>query len=265
MPGCGETLRRRVKRVPYYLSHPMRVVNWMIGLPASKARGLVANNGERLVIRNRRIAELGGDLTTLAHLQRYYWVASFVSGQRCLDDGCGSGYGSFYLAKCAGAQRVVGIDLSAQAVDFARRHYRHPHLEFQEMNSLQLSFPDETFDVVLSFDVIEHVPEEQQDTFVAETRRVLKKEGALILGCPNRAWMTDISPFHFKELLASEFSELLHRHYADIRLSGQDIVKDGKRVCGDWKSVDNKVRLADLIITQDRPESCFGLLAVCRG
>lgn len=265
MLGFSEKMRRQVNRVPYYLSHPMRVINWMVELSGGKEWRLVGNNGERLVIRNQRIAERGGDFSTLGHLQRYNWVASFVLGQECLDDGCGSGYGSYYLAERAGAKMVVGVDLSAQAIDFAERHYRHPSLEFQQMNSLQLSFPDETFDVVLSFDVLEHIPEEEQDRFVAETRRVLKREGTLVLGCPNRAWVADISPFHFRELLATEFSELLHRYYADVQLFGQDIVKDGKRVWGDWQSVDNKVRLRDLVITQDRPESCFGLLSVCRG
>jgi ubiquinone/menaquinone biosynthesis C-methylase UbiE len=249
--------------MPYYFRHPMYVVSRAMFLAAGDTRGEVWNEGERAVIRSFRLAEWGGDFCALAHIERYVWAGPLVSGRECLDDGCGTGYGSHYLVKRARARSVVGVDLSKEAIDFARRHYRHPALAFHQMNCLELTFPDETFDVVVSFDVIEHVSKEDQDSFVRETRRVLRKGGILLIGCPNNTTGTDDNLFHLGPLRASEFSDLLRRHYADVQLFGQDIAKKGVRAGLDYMREVEEVRLSDLIIATTDVDSCFGLLAIC--
>jgi 2-polyprenyl-3-methyl-5-hydroxy-6-metoxy-1,4-benzoquinol methylase len=262
----SEKIRSRVKRIPYYLGHPLYVIDRIFAAALeTEEQRRARNDGERLVIRSEIISERGKDFCTLAHVQRYIWAARFVRGLTCLDDGCGSGYGSYYLAKDAEAKKVDGVDLSKDAIGYARRHYRHFALEFHQMNSLELRFPDETFDVVLSFDVLEHISEQGQDIFVKETRRVLKKDGLFLLGCPNKALTGGGNPFHLRELLASEFLELLRRHYADVQLLGQDIVRKGERALADWHRYATDLKPSDLIITDDRVELCFGLLSLCRG
>src|SRR3954462_3875606 len=62
------------------------------------------------------------------HLARYTFAARLARGKRVLDAGCGAGYGSAELAHAA--QSVVGIDQAAEAVEFAREHYRLPNLSF---------------------------------------------------------------------------------------------------------------------------------------
>src|SRR3954470_5460254 len=61
------------------------------------------------------------------HLARYTFAARLARGKRVLDAGCGAGYGAVELAHAA--QTVVGVDLAADAVDFAREHYRLPNLQ----------------------------------------------------------------------------------------------------------------------------------------
>jgi len=241
----------------------MYVLNRSMVLVAGDTRGAVWNEGERVVIRSFRLAEMGGDFCLLAHIERYVWAGALVGGRECLDDGCGTGYGSHYLVKRGRAKSVVGIDLSKQAIGFAREHYRDPRLRFHQMDCLELAFPNETFDVVVSFDVLEHVSGKDQDRFVSETRRVLRKGGTLLIGCPNSPAATDDNPFHLGLLGASEFAHLLRRHYGDVQLFGQDIAKKGLRAGLDYRRELEEVCLSDLIIATTNIESCFGLLAIC--
>jgi methylase of polypeptide subunit release factors len=59
------------------------------------------------------------DFVTLAHIQRYEWCSTFIKGI-VLDAGCGSGYGTFFLAKYSNIKAIVGVDISFQAINFAR-------------------------------------------------------------------------------------------------------------------------------------------------
>src|SRR3954467_15370757 len=70
------------------------------------------------------------------------------------DVGCGVGYGAGYLAQ-QGAARVLGIDYSDYAIRTARKNFTHPKLEFSGKRLETL--PDNSFDVVTAFQVIEHI------------------------------------------------------------------------------------------------------------
>src|SRR3954469_6922749 len=84
--------------------------------------GLAEFTGERVIP-----GQGGVDLLN-EHLARYTFAARLARGKRVLDAGCGAGYGSAELAHAA--QSVIGIDVAAEAVDFAREHYRLPNLSF---------------------------------------------------------------------------------------------------------------------------------------
>src|SRR3954462_2607763 len=64
------------------------------------------------------------------HLARYTFASRLARGKRVLDAGCGAGYGSAELAHTA--HTTVGIDVAAEAVDFARAHYRLANLWFEQ-------------------------------------------------------------------------------------------------------------------------------------
>ena len=70
------------------------------------------------------------------HMARYAFAARLARGKRVLDAGCGAGYGAAELAKSA--QCVVGADASAEAVVFAREHYRLPYLQFEQASCIAL-------------------------------------------------------------------------------------------------------------------------------
>ena len=121
------------------------------------------------------------------HLARYAFAARLARRKRVLDAGCGSGYGSAELAKLA--LRAVGVDQSGEAVRFARENYRLPNLCFEQASCCALPHPDACFDLVVAFEVIEHL--EQWREFLLEVRRVLAPAGQFIVSTPNKLYYAE--------------------------------------------------------------------------
>ncbi|MBI4442383.1 MAG: methyltransferase domain-containing protein [Acidobacteria bacterium] len=143
------------------------------------------------------------------HRARYLFARQFVSGKKVLDAACGTGYGSALLGETATA--VFGVDISSDAVLYARQHYRGTNLHFGRCDCLALAFPSGWFDVVVAFEIIEHL--ENPEAFVAELRRVLAPSGVLLLSTPNRLYYTEergeVNPFHQREFSFPELQQLL--------------------------------------------------------
>jgi 2-polyprenyl-3-methyl-5-hydroxy-6-metoxy-1,4-benzoquinol methylase len=154
------------------------------------------------------------------HLARYLFASIFTKQKKVLDLGCGVGYGS-YLLKESGANEVIGVDIADEAIGIAKGYYKLPGIEFLFMDARSLGFQDESFDVVVAFELIEHLIE--QDEVLSETRRVLKDEGILIISTPNKAKFPSdfLSPFHLKELNFAEFSDLLRHHFSYTAIFGE--------------------------------------------
>lgn len=176
------------------------------------------NTGERVIEPESR----QNDINYLRHMSAYAFALQFIKDKLVLEDGCGSGYGSYYLA-ANGAKKVVGIDVAADAIAYAKSKYRQENLEFVQMNSTELSFSDESFDAVTSFQVIEHINE--SNIFLSEMARVLKGGGTAIISTPNKQTYSPgtavpENPFHVKEFYLTEFRELLQRHFNEVDILG---------------------------------------------
>ena len=102
-------------------------------------------------------------------------------GEAVLDIGSGPGFLAAALAEAAGPSgKVVGVDISKQMVERAASRSEHSWLSYEVANAANLHFEDESFDVVVSTQVAEYVPD--IDAFCSEVFRVLKRNGrALIL------------------------------------------------------------------------------------
>ena len=123
--------------------------------------------GERLVPDQQR-----GELVHAEHLARYRFASQLASGLDVLDAACGEGYGSAMLAEAVGAARVVGVDVDAQTVAHAQQAYG---LDFRVQDVCDLALEDDCFDLVVSFETIEHV--EDASRMLAEFRLVLRPAG----------------------------------------------------------------------------------------
>lgn len=138
----------------------------------------------------------------------YQQLAPRCSGRDVLEAGCGEGYGADLIAGVA--RRVIGLDYDDSAVTHVTARY--PRVEAIQGNLAELPLPDAAVDVVVNFQVIEHLWDQAQ--FIAECARVLRPGGLLLVSTPNRITFspgrdTPINPFHTRELNAAELTELL--------------------------------------------------------
>lgn len=138
----------------------------------------------------------------------YEQLAPRCAGLDVLEAGCGEGYGADLIARAA--RRVIGLDYDDAAVAHVRASY--PRVEAIQGNLAALPLPDAAVDVVVNFQVIEHLWD--QALFIAECARVLRPGGLLMVSTPNRITFspgrdTPINPFHTRELNAAELTELL--------------------------------------------------------
>ena len=152
------------------------------------------------------------------HMTRYMFAAQFVRRKRVLDLGCGTGYGSYYLAK-SGAVRVVGVDNSAEAMRFCRRRYSAKNLTFSVQDVCNLQFPDGDFDVVVAFELIEHLKDYRR--MLKEARKVLARNGVLLVSTPNKRTYVTENQFHVKEFTLGEFRRTLEDSFRHVRMMFQ--------------------------------------------
>jgi SAM-dependent methyltransferase len=97
--------------------------------------------------------------------------------ERVLDLGCGNGRHAMYFARQG--FKAAGIDVSEQAIDWARDWAKRERLEidFRVGDIANLPFADGSFDVVVSHGVLDHVHYETARKAAAEVRRVLRPQG----------------------------------------------------------------------------------------
>src|SRR4051812_24597440 len=161
---------------------------------------------------------LTGERTIPGLAEENYWFRRHeVVYQRLLDRcadrvvleaGSGEGYGADLIAGVA--THVIGLDYDDSAVAHVRARY--PRVDMRQGNLAELPLDAGSVDVVVNFQVIEHLWDQGQ--FVDECARVLRPSGVLLMSTPNRITFspgrdTPINPFHTRELNAAELTELL--------------------------------------------------------
>lgn len=137
------------------------------------------------------------------HLAAYRWVATRAAGRRVLDAGCGEGYGTALLAERA--RMVVGID-RPEPVGVATARYRAPNLEYRVADLERLDGLGERFDLVVSCQVIEHLPDPVG--FLRGLLAVTAAGGEIVVTTPNRLMSVSENPYHLREWTAPELLAL---------------------------------------------------------
>ena len=160
----------------------------------------------------RFLPECAGEMV-YEHWHRYLLAQRYVAGRRVLDAASGEGYGSSLLAGKAAS--VVGVDVSPEATRHASEKYAAANLRFVTASVAQIPLPDASFDVIVSFETIEHMTEHEE--FMHEINRLLAPGGMLIISSPNRPEYSDKTgyrnEFHVKELDRGELKALLDGHF----------------------------------------------------
>ncbi|UTR12569.1 class I SAM-dependent methyltransferase [Evansella sp. LMS18] len=147
----------------------------------------------------------------LEHLARYYFALPYGHG-RILDIACGTGYGAKMMAKLRRktVTEVIGVDINEDAVEYGRHNHFHPLLKFCTGDALDPALKERVgmFDTILSFETIEHVPDDRG--FLANIYSMLKPGGTLVLSTPfgEGRGKPCGSPFHYHQLSEREFMDL---------------------------------------------------------
>jgi ubiquinone/menaquinone biosynthesis C-methylase UbiE len=127
-----------------------------------------------------------------AQESKYSFMVDYTKDKVVLDVGCGYGRETSYL-KDKGASDVIGGDTSLEEIEWAVEHFHQPGLYFLLFDAQQLPFQNDSFDVVISYRMIEHLPRYRD--FLAECVRVLKDGGRFICASTSKEF---ISPYSGK-------------------------------------------------------------------
>ncbi|MDB6023365.1 MAG: hypothetical protein JWQ04_3222, partial [Pedosphaera sp.] len=153
-----------------------------------------------------------------AHLARYMLAGRFLPADGLvLDAACGLGYGSAILAHGAPEARVIGMDESAFAIEYARANFGGGFANVEyctgDVNRLD-QIADGSAGLVVSFETIEHL--RQPELFLAEAWRVLKPSGVFLCSVPN-LWVDetgkDPNPCHFHVFDFAKLAKLCRQFF----------------------------------------------------
>lgn len=147
------------------------------------------------------------------HVARYLLTKNFCADRKILDIACGEGYGS-YLMSTWGAKHVIGMDISSEAINNAKRKFKNDNLEYKLGSVSEMAqYEDHTFDLIISLETIEHLinPEEM----LVHMKRLIKPDGIIIISCPNDYlyYPTEetSNPYHVKKYKFQDFQLLTEK------------------------------------------------------
>ncbi len=170
-----------------------------------------------------RARSLKAHILSLIHRWPYELLMDQARGKRVLELGCNQGFGTVIYAE--NADGIKAVDTSAAAIEKARQHHARDNIEYICLDSWTLPFEDDSFDLTVLLQVIEHIALDKLDIFLREIRRVTRADGQVIVSTPNR--LIRLLPlqkpwnrFHVKEYSARDLQQLLERYFEEVRVEG---------------------------------------------
>ncbi len=143
------------------------------------------------------------------HIVRYVSAQELVKGKVVLDIASGSGYGTHLLSQTA--KKVYGVDISDISIQYAQQTYGAENIEYLVGDGEKIPLPDNSVEIVTSFETIEHIPNYRQ--FMKEVSRVLKDDGLFVLSTPNDVEFAEGNHFHLHEFEYKELLKLIDVHF----------------------------------------------------
>jgi len=176
---------------------------------------------ERIIVENFQ-SDQESYLLYLMHVVTYKYSLDYVGGKKVLDYGCGSGYGTALMS--GACSQIIGVDVSPEAIAHARDHFSAPNLSYLQIKQAEvapLPFPNSSFDVVLSFQVIEHVKD--VSAYLGEIERVLVPGGFVLIATPDRSsrlfsFQKPWNMWHLREYTQSQFHDELANRFSNVKV-----------------------------------------------
>jgi 2-polyprenyl-3-methyl-5-hydroxy-6-metoxy-1,4-benzoquinol methylase len=149
--------------------------------------------------------------------ERYHFCNQYINKKSVCDIPCGTGWGTSLLRKY---KDVIGIDISEEAINYANSHYGNYNRKFLQGDMSSIPVASDSVDVVLCLEGFEHVSKEIAVKFVVECKRILKRNGYLILTCPvlNEKGERTNNPYHIHEYDEEELIDIFNRNFRIIKI-----------------------------------------------
>ncbi|MCB1907653.1 MAG: methyltransferase domain-containing protein [Rhodocyclaceae bacterium] len=177
--------------------------------------------------------------TLAQHVERYEFAMRHVRDKLVLDVACGTGYGSQMLKRDGGARRVIGVDLSSEAIREARDTYAEDGVTFVQANLETDPLPESPVDCVVSFETIEHLEDPRR--FLQTLHSVLRDDGVLIASVPttqtsdfNRYHLHDFTPSQARDLIESCGFEVIETKIQPLFFTVFDLMRSSN--AHQWES-----------------------------
>lgn len=148
------------------------------------------------------------------HLARYLMACKYIHpSDVVLDFACGCGYGSSCIIINANPAKITGCDIDENSIEFANRFYRKQGIEFLCADIVNFNnFQPDTFDVIVSYETIEHIPSDFSANVIHNLYNWLRPSGKLICSVPDEK----VNPFkisnnryHYRHFTHQEFRDYL--------------------------------------------------------
>ena len=217
------------------------------------------------------------------HFSAYHFALPHVKDKDVLEIGFGDGYGANFLADSA--RSVKAVDVLEKNVALAANKYKRNKLEFKKTDTAYSEFADNTFDAVVSFQVIEHIPENEIAGYLESIKRVLKKGGVAFISTlnlaknkkPNRPYAKN--PFHIKEFIFEDLNVVIKSVFSDYEIQGLFYTKrlnffERLKKLGIFKHVPRPLNIVDkfyknitvndFVWKKENLSECIDFMVICR-
>jgi cyclopropane fatty-acyl-phospholipid synthase-like methyltransferase len=160
-------------------------VKFILGKIYSIFNKSIENQGERvdIIYTGQKINLESLDMYQKSHYYRYQFAKEFIESYMvCGDFACGTGYGSVILAE--EAKKVTGVDINPLVIQTIKKRYeKNTNVEFILGDLLKISEKSQ-YDVITSFETVEHFHEGDISSFFALCYQALKPNGRFIFSTP---------------------------------------------------------------------------------
>jgi O-antigen biosynthesis protein len=145
------------------------------------------------------------------HLERYNFAKKYCIDKIILDIASGAWYWTKILSDVA--KNAYWVDVSLEAINFCKKNVLWKNISFTHWNWKKIPFDNDMFDVVISFETIEHI--KNYEWFLKEIARVLKKWWKLLISTPNFKWEILKNKWHVSNFTTQTFVDAVSK-YLDI-------------------------------------------------
>lgn len=148
------------------------------------------------------------------HLKSFVFIGKDnIRDKDILDLGCSYGWFERWAIENS-CNSIIGIEPSYN--NFQGGHKEIPKAKYIQGSALDIPLADNSIDIIVMWEILEHLPAKSERKVISEVRRVLKKDGELYLSVPHSTFLADI--------LDPAWWFIGHRHYSLMQI--EDIARD---------------------------------------